>query len=146
MAILRRAHFFVSLVGIALLCPVMAPRASARGATVERSAWKRIIKVDKSGQGDYAKIQDAIDAVPSNNVDPVFIRVEPGVYKEKITVPSDKPFITLSGWKANATIITWDDSGDIFKSPTVSVLASDFVGRYLTIQVYLLLSRLPNLS
>lgn len=50
-------------------------------------------------------------------------------------VPADKPYITVSGMKATTTIITWEESGGIFDSPTFSVLASDFVGRYLTIQV-----------
>lgn len=52
-----------------------------------------------------------------------------------MVVPADKPFITLSGTKASNTIITWSDGGNIFESPTFSVLASDFVGRFLTIQV-----------
>lgn len=97
-------------------------------------SWKRVIVVDQLGKGDYKNIQEAIDSVPSNNVESVFIRVGPGVYKEKVTVPGDKPFIILSGRKTETTIITWDDNGDIWKSPTVSILASGFVGRYLTIQ------------
>ncbi|KAK3424817.1 hypothetical protein EUGRSUZ_F01579 [Eucalyptus grandis] len=94
----------------------------------------RLIRVEPSGKGDFTRIQDAIDAVPSNNLELVFIRVEPGTYHEKIMVPVDKPFITLSGRSASNTIITGSDSGDIFGSPTVSILASNFVGRYLTIQ------------
>ncbi|GMI91263.1 pectinesterase 11, A. THALIANA PECTINESTERASE 11 [Hibiscus trionum] len=93
-----------------------------------------LITVDQSGNGDYKKIQDAIDSVPSNNNELVYISVKPGVYEEKIVVPADKSFITISGLKANNVIITWNDSGNIFESPTFSVLASDFVGRYLTIQ------------
>ncbi|KAJ8540982.1 hypothetical protein K7X08_001798 [Anisodus acutangulus] len=94
-----------------------------------------LITVDQSGKGDYKKIQDAIDAVPSNNSQHVFILVKPGVYTEKIVVPADKPFITISGRKpANNTIITGNDYGDIFKSPTFTVFASDFMARYITIQ------------
>ncbi|XVE56066.1 hypothetical protein DITRI_Ditri03aG0207200 [Diplodiscus trichospermus] len=93
-----------------------------------------LISVDQSGKGDYRTIQEAIDAVPSNNNELVYILVKPGIYKEKIVVPVDKPFITISGSNANGTIITWNDGGDIFESPTFTVLASDFVGRYLTIQ------------
>ncbi|KAE8732389.1 putative pectinesterase 11 [Hibiscus syriacus] len=100
----------------------------------ETSAAALLKTVDQSGKGDYEKIQEAIDAVPSNNKEVVFILVKPGVYEEKIVVPADKPFITLSGSKANNTIITSSDSGNIIKSATVTVLASDFVGRYLTIQ------------
>ncbi|GMN35537.1 hypothetical protein TIFTF001_005372 [Ficus carica] len=93
-----------------------------------------LLRVDQSGNGDYKTIQEAIDAVPSNNKELVFILVKPGIYKEKVTVPADKPFITLSGRKASETFITWSESGGIFDSPTVSVLASDFVARHLTIQ------------
>ncbi|PIN12185.1 Pectinesterase [Handroanthus impetiginosus] len=94
-----------------------------------------LIRVDQSGQGDYTKIQDAINSVPSNNSELVFIWVKPGTYREKLVVPADKPFITLSGTEASDTIITWNDGGEEgSESPTVNILASDFVGRYLTIQ------------
>ncbi|KAM7475007.1 hypothetical protein LguiB_022250 [Lonicera macranthoides] len=93
-----------------------------------------LISVDHSGGGDYRKIQEAIDAVPSNNSELVFIWIKPGTYREKIVVAADKPFITLSGTDASNTVITWSESGEIFESPTLSVLASDFVARYLTIQ------------
>ncbi|KAK1326253.1 putative pectinesterase 11 [Acorus calamus] len=53
--------------------------------------------------------------------------------REEIIVPVDKPFITLSGLKANSTIITSSGGGTIWYA-TVSILASNFVGRYLTIQ------------
>ncbi|KAJ7957746.1 Pectinesterase [Quillaja saponaria] len=98
------------------------------------SEAKLIIRVDQSGKGDYMKIQEAIDAVPSNNQEPVYIKINPGVYEEKVVVPVDKPFIILSGSKAANTIITWNESGEIFECPTFSVLASDFVAQYLTIQ------------
>ncbi|XP_009778331.1 putative pectinesterase 11 [Nicotiana tabacum] len=94
-----------------------------------------LIKVDQSGNGDFKKIQDAIDAVPSHNSQHIFISVKPGIYREKIVVPADKPFITISGRKpVNNTIITGNDFGDIFESSTFTVFASDFVARHLTIQ------------
>ncbi|KAI4316827.1 hypothetical protein L6164_024767 [Bauhinia variegata] len=93
-----------------------------------------LIVVDQSGMGDFQKIQDAIDAVPSNNSQLFYIQVNPGIYKEKILVPADKPFITLGGTNADNTIISWNDSSDIFQSPTFTVLASDFLGRQITIQ------------
>ncbi|KAH9656705.1 putative pectinesterase 11 [Citrus sinensis] len=55
-------------------------------------------------------------------------------HTEKIAVPADKPFITISGTKASSTIITWSDGGEIFESATFTVLADDFVGRFLTIE------------
>ncbi|GAB2217696.1 hypothetical protein Droror1_Dr00000900 [Drosera rotundifolia] len=93
-----------------------------------------LIRVDPSGHGDFTKIQDAVDSVPSNNTELVFIWIKPGTYREKIAVPVDKPYITLSGTSASNTIITWDAAGDIFDTPAISILATDFVGRYLTIQ------------
>ncbi|KAK8995739.1 hypothetical protein V6N11_075998 [Hibiscus sabdariffa] len=110
----------------------MLANSHANAAAVTSAAI--LVTVDQSGNGDYEKIQDAIDAVPSNNKQVFFIMVKPGMYKEKIVVPADKPFITMSGSNANGTIITWNESGEIFESPTFTVLASDFVGRYLTIQ------------
>jgi pectinesterase len=56
--------------------------------------------------------------------------------REKVVVPADKPFITLGGTKASNTIITWGDTGEIIDSATLTVFASDFVARSLTIQVY----------
>ncbi|KAF8409980.1 hypothetical protein HHK36_002500 [Tetracentron sinense] len=126
-----------------------------------------LIRVDQSGNGDYKKIQDAIDAVPSNNSELVFIWIKSGTYRplslsfsggklthgrlyiiliqilgflskrihrEKVVVPANKHFITLNGTLATTTIITWSERRDIFDSPTLSVLASDFEGRFLTIQ------------
>ncbi|KAL5558022.1 hypothetical protein UlMin_034233 [Ulmus minor] len=107
-------YYFVQVLFVLGLCVLGADSLSVSTAI--------LVRVDQSGKGDYTKIQDAIDAVPSNNSELV----------EKVTV--DKPFITISGTKASTTIITWNDTGEIFESPTFSVLASDFVARYLTIQ------------
>jgi pectinesterase/laccase len=40
-----------------------------------------LIRVEQSGKGDFKKIQDAIDSVPSNNSELVFIWVKPGTYR-----------------------------------------------------------------
>nr|XP_043616019.1 putative pectinesterase 11 [Erigeron canadensis] len=93
-----------------------------------------LIVVDQSGKGDYRKIQEAINSVASNNSQRMYISIKPGTYR-KIVTPAEKPFITLSGTEGSNTTITWNDSGEIFESPTLSVMASDFVARYLTIQV-----------
>ncbi|KAM5583559.1 putative pectinesterase 11 [Rosa sericea] len=127
-----RGTFMMNSVFIALYAFMAISNSQAEGTNTSTSAI--LITVDQSGKGDYKKIQEAIDSVASNNAELVFIRVKPGVYEEKVMVPADKPFITISGTKAADTVITWNDSGDIFESPTFSVLASDFIGRYLTIQ------------
>ena len=40
-----------------------------------------LLRVDQLGNGDFKKIQDAIDAVPSNNSELYFIWVKPGTYR-----------------------------------------------------------------
>ncbi|KAI3712204.1 hypothetical protein L1987_70755 [Smallanthus sonchifolius] len=93
-----------------------------------------LITVDQSGKGNYRTIQEAVNSVASKNSELIYISIKPGTYREKIVVSADKPFITLSGTEGANTTITWNDGGDIFDSPTLSVLASDFVARYLTIR------------
>lgn len=115
--------FFIFLCVILITCPKIS---IAGNFTVK--------VVDQSGNGDYQRIQDAIDSVPSGNTENVLILVKQGVYREKVVVPLDKPSIILTGVKPEKTVITWNDHGNIFTSPTVSVLASDFICRYITIQ------------
>lgn len=99
----------------------------------------KVIVVSKDkGNGVVTTVQAAIDAVPANNTNWILIRVKPGTYREKVTIPAEKPFIILSGLNASSTIITWNDNaqstGGTFYSATVTVFASDFIARYITIQ------------
>ena len=56
-----------------------------------------------------------------------------------MTIPAEKPFITLSGSDAKNTVITWNDSakskGGTYNTATVTVHASDFTATKITIQV-----------
>lgn len=98
-----------------------------------------VLVVDQSGKGDHRRIQDAIDAAPASNRSAggrgsVVIRIKPGVYREKVVV--DKPCITLVGATAasSTVVITWNESWVAADSPTVSVLASDFVAKRIAFQ------------
>lgn len=126
---------FFFVIALILWNFIAVSEAARKNPTQKNYEEVLLIIVDPLGKGDYTKIQEAINAVPSNNKEVVFISVKPGVYKEKIVVPVDKPFITISGSNPHDTIITWDDSGNIFESPTFAILANDFVARSLTIQV-----------
>ncbi|KAI3908109.1 hypothetical protein MKW92_007293 [Papaver armeniacum] len=126
----RDIFFWFHIITITTLLMARTTRAGPSNFTTAI-----LIRVDQSGAGDFKKIQDAIDSVPSNNTDQLyFIWVKPGTYSEKLVVPSDKPYITLSGTNPATTIVTWQDGGDIYTSPTLTVLASDFVARLITIQ------------
>ena len=56
-----------------------------------------------------------------------------------MTIPAEKPFISLNGLDALNTVITWNDSANsdhgTYISATVTVYASDFIARKITIQV-----------
>jgi len=98
----------------------------------------RVLTVAKeAGQGDFTTVQGAINAVPVHNKNPVVINVRPGIYREKVTIPAEKPFVRVSGSDANSTVISWNDSakssGGTYYSATVSVYASDFTARKITI-------------
>src|SRR5699024_4128840 len=102
------------------------------------------ITVAQDGSGDYEEVQKAIDAVPSNNEEPTTIFVENGVYKEVVTGPDDKPFITLVGESATDTVTTYDNyagrddgSGDTYGttgSSSVFLGADDFRAENITFE------------
>ncbi|KAL9241457.1 hypothetical protein vseg_015568 [Gypsophila vaccaria] len=95
----------------------------------------KVTYVNQSGTGDFRTIQEAIDAIPSNDVRHwKIIRIDPGIYKEKIIVPSDKQRVILSGRDAKTTIIRGNLGGGIEKSAIVTIYASNFVVKDLTIK------------
>ncbi|KAI3456827.1 hypothetical protein Pfo_013490 [Paulownia fortunei] len=71
----------------------------------------KVIVVDKNGRGDSVTVQGAVDMVPENNVDRVKIHILPGVYREKVHIPANKPYISFIGDQdqASETVITWHD-------------------------------------
>ncbi|MEU5093509.1 pectinesterase family protein [Streptomyces sp. NPDC020996] len=93
--------------------------------------------VAADGTGTYRTVQAAIDAVPSGNTAPVTITIKPGTYREKVTIPADKPYITLRGTGDSAddvVIIGNRNAGDYGTagSATVVALGHDFAAAGLT--------------
>jgi Pectin methylesterase len=69
---------------------------------------KARITVALDGSGDYVKIQDAINAVPSNNNERTVIFIKKGLYNtEKLIVPTDKKNISLIGEDREKTVISY---------------------------------------
>jgi pectin methylesterase-like acyl-CoA thioesterase len=61
--------------------------------------------------GSFASVQSAIDAAPAGSAgNRTVIRIQPGTYTEKLTVPSNKPFLTLLGTTPHAadTVLTFN--------------------------------------
>lgn len=67
------------------------------------------IIVAQDGSGNYKTIQAAINAVPVNNPNHMVIYIKKGIYKEIVTVPSNKPYITFFGQDEKSTIITYNN-------------------------------------
>ncbi|MCO8272815.1 pectinesterase family protein [Actinoplanes sp. TRM 88003] len=59
--------------------------------------------VAKDGTGQYSTVQAAVDAVPAGNTTRRVITIKPGTYREIVTVPSNKPYVTLQGLGAAAS-------------------------------------------
>ncbi|WJZ87631.1 hypothetical protein VitviT2T_006999 [Vitis vinifera] len=87
------------------------------------------ITVDQSGHGNFRTIQSAINSIPSNNNRWICIYVKAGIYREKVVIPMDKPFIFLRGAGRKRTFIVWGDHLSISQSPTFSMMADNFVAR-----------------
>ncbi|MBC7904038.1 MAG: pectin esterase [Gemmatimonadaceae bacterium] len=106
--------------------------------------------VAKDGSGNFSTIKEAINAVRDLSQKRVRILIRPGVYKEKLVIPSWKTNISLIGENAETTIITNADfSGkpfpgildplikdkfSTFNSFTVLVQGNDFAAENLTIE------------
>jgi pectin methylesterase-like acyl-CoA thioesterase len=82
--------------------------------TDANSSWsenipdKGNIVVALDGTGDFIKIQDAINSVPSNSSSRTIIFIKKGLYNtEKLLIPADKRLITLIGESREETIISY---------------------------------------
>ena len=66
--------------------------------------------VDKDGNGDYRSVQQAIDAVPDFSHQRWFtILINPGVYKERVNIPTTKYRMLIKGRGAEETVIEYDN-------------------------------------
>ena len=66
------------------------------------------IIVALDGSGDFIKIQDAINAVPSNSDRRTIIYLKRGLYNtEKLIIPADKKNVTFIGESRDETIISY---------------------------------------
>ncbi|XP_030474634.1 probable pectinesterase 67 [Syzygium oleosum] len=94
----------------------------------QKVATNRTIKVDVNGNGDFKSVQAAVDSVPNGNSNWVIIHVRKGVYREKVHVPKDKPYIFMRGNGKGRSIIAWaQSSADNVESATFRVEAPNFI-------------------
>jgi pectin methylesterase-like acyl-CoA thioesterase len=137
-AVLHRARFAVA----ALAGPLLAATVTASGAS---TACPSTLVVAQDGSGDHATVQAAVDAVPVGNTSRVTVRIKPGTYRELVTVPATKPYVTFVGTTGRATdvVITYDNASGTPKpdgsgtygttgSSSVFIDGNDFVAKHLT--------------
>ena len=106
--------------------------------------------VAQDGTGNYKTIQEAVNSVRDLGIKRVTIHIKPGIYREKLIIPTWKTSISLIGENKETTIITNDDySGksypagkdlygtskfSTYTSYTVLVQGNDFIAENLTIE------------
>ncbi|KAJ7980400.1 Pectinesterase [Quillaja saponaria] len=94
----------------------------------EKIGTNRTIKVDINGKGEFKSVQAAIDSVPEGNSKWVIIHVRKGVYREKVHIPKNKPYIFMRGNGRGRTAIVWSQSSeDNIESATFKVEAPHFI-------------------
>lgn len=102
------------------------------------------IVVAPDGSGNYKTVQAAFDAVPPGNTHPVRIRIKSGVYKEKLHLDADRPFVHLIGDSAEQCVLTFGDYAAMpgadgkpigtSATPSVAIKGHDFTAENLTFE------------
>ncbi|ONK76239.1 uncharacterized protein A4U43_C03F25460 [Asparagus officinalis] len=67
----------------------------------------RVISVSRDGKSDSTTVQGAVDMVPDGNTQRVKIFIHPGIYREKVTIPITKPYLSFIGNGKSRTTISW---------------------------------------
>ncbi|CDP16921.1 unnamed protein product [Coffea canephora] len=113
----------------------VAVNASRGGVGPELITWSQshhepFVEVDLNGKGNFTSVQAAIDKVRTDNINRFKIYIHPGIYREKVTIPKYKDYITLIGVDdgQSKTVTTWNDS------VTVIVEASYVVATNITFE------------
>ncbi|MBW4701041.1 pectin esterase [Micromonospora sp. RL09-050-HVF-A] len=114
--------------------PTPTPTGPAEGSSL----------VARDGSGDFTSVQAAVDAVPVGNTSRYTITIRPGTYRERVTVPAGKPYVSFVGSTGDArdVVIVYDNASGTPKpgggtygtsgSASVTIDGNDFTARHLT--------------
>ncbi|XP_024372006.1 probable pectinesterase 53 [Physcomitrium patens] len=107
--------------------------------------WESVVSsatyiiVDQNGLGQFTGISAALDSIPSDIFRRyrITIQVNAGIYREKVYIGKDKPFITMVG--IGNPVIVWDDNktnanNRTFESATFGVGGDFFMAVNMTFQ------------
>ncbi|KAL3696579.1 hypothetical protein R1sor_010655 [Riccia sorocarpa] len=105
---------------------------------VTSGSTPKIIVVDKKGKGDFKSIKKAVKAIPDGASERYIIKVNPGIYKERVKIPATKGPITLQGSGAKNTKIRYKinatKAGGTLRSAVVSVKSDNFIAKDITFE------------
>lgn len=101
--------------------------------------YKREIYVSQDGSGDYKTLTEALEGIRAYMEYQVTVHIAPGVYKEKVVIPSWLRNVTFVGENPENTIITFDHHANIdkmgtFRTYTVRVDGDNLTFKNLTIE------------
>ena len=119
---------------LSFLLIILAGAMSASAAE-----WKRDIYVNHDGTGDYRTITEAIEGIRAYMDYKVTVHIAPGIYHEKVIIPSWLRNVEFLGENPENTIITNAHHANInnmgtFRTYTVRIDGSDLTFRNLTIE------------
>ncbi|XP_076945355.1 pectinesterase 1-like [Bidens hawaiensis] len=77
--------------------PLEARKGTLEPALEAAEAKPKIIRVMKSGGGDFKTIEEAVGSIPEKNEKRVIVCIGPGEYTEKIKMERGKKFVTFLG-------------------------------------------------
>ncbi|KAJ4850937.1 hypothetical protein Tsubulata_030362, partial [Turnera subulata] len=92
------------------------------------------ITIDQSGKGNFNAIQRAVDSIPANNAKWIHIKISPGIYKEKVQIPRNKPCIFIEGAGSKLTSIEFEDHEESMTSATFISYSDNIVVKGIAIK------------
>jgi pectin methylesterase-like acyl-CoA thioesterase len=98
------------------------------------------VVVSRDGKADFTTVQQAVDHAPAEGAGRLIIAIRPGIYRERVVIPQDRPRVTLLGLGENPgeVTITYNMSaalaGGTFVSSTVDVEGAEFEASNITIE------------
>ncbi|XP_024525138.1 probable pectinesterase 53 [Selaginella moellendorffii] len=98
----------------------------------KQMAISKYLIVDQYGHGNFKTIQAAVDSIPLDNKQWVYVQINAGLYREKVIIPYNKPFIIFQGAGRDKTTIEWNDAASrsgTADSATFTAWAPSFIAK-----------------
>jgi pectinesterase len=115
-------------------------------ALAAQTTYKKVLTVAQDGTGDYRTLTDAMEGIRAFMDYTVTVHIKPGIYKEKVIVPSWLQNVDIEGEDAARTVITWDDQANKNKMGTFRTYTLKIEGSYITLRNLTVENNAPRLG